>query len=441
LHMVSDLPRISKPPTSGKAERIISRDIELMARSCRRRFPIVVKRIEGSIIFDVNDNAYIDFTGGFGMLPLGGQHPEVVEAVKSCLNSSMTTPSSLYTEEAVELAKELARIAPIRGDVRMLFRDSPSEVIDVAAKAVRWYSGKRVILSFTGSYHGSTEEALMLSASSRIRKTPTRIIDVVYGVGRDCANCPVGLDPEKCRGECLKLSREIVEAAAPGELAAIMLELISLEAPAPPPTSYMEALGILAKDLGALLVANERFTAPARTGRWFALDHWNFKADIVCLGEQLASGLPLGVLAAREELLDMEPLDHEACGGSVLSISAALATIRAIRDEGLVERSGRIGRNIMRRIGELAGELGWRAHGVGMLIGMRPIGADRSAGEIMARMIVDECFRVGLLLWGIGATILITPALNIEEEILERGLEILEEKISEISRRSRASSA
>jgi 4-aminobutyrate aminotransferase-like enzyme len=438
--MKSDLPRISRPPTSGEVERIISRDIELMARFCRRRFPIVVRKIEGSIVFDVNDNAYIDFTGGFGMLPLGGQPPDVVKAVKNRADSSMTIPSSLYSEESVELAEELARIAPIRGDVRVLFRDSASEAIDAAARAMRWHSGKSVILAFTGSYHGSTEEALMLSASSRIRKPQTRISDMVYGVGRDCANCPIGLEPEKCRGDCLKFSRELVEAAAPDELAAIIFEPIGLEAPAPPPASYMEALKVLARDLGGLLVANERLTAPARTGRWFTLDHWNFKADAVCLGEQLASGLPLGVLVAREEVLDMEPLDHDSCGGCALSVSAALATLKAIRDEGLVERSGRVGRNILRRLGELAGELNWKAHGAGMLIGLRPLGADKRAGEIMAKTIVDECFRVGLLLWRIGATILITPALNIGEEILERGLEILEEKIIEISRRSQASS-
>jgi 4-aminobutyrate aminotransferase-like enzyme len=230
-----------------------------------------------------------------------------------------------------------------------------------------------------------------------------------------------------------------VEAAAPDEVAAIIFEPIGLEAPAPPPAPYIKALEKLARDLGGLLVADERLTAPARTGRWFTLDHWNSKADVVCLGEQLASGLPLGVLVAREGILDMEPLDH-ACGGCALSVSAALATLRAIRDEGLVERGGRVGRNILRRVGELAGEVGWRAHGAGMLVGVKPLGVDERVGEIMAKTLVDECFRVGLLLWRVGATILITPALNIGEEILEGGLEILEEKVTEVSRRPRASS-
>lgn len=439
--MKGNLPRIARPPASGAAAKVISRDIELMARSCRRKFPIVVKKVERSIIFDVNDNAYIDFTGGFGALPLGGQHPEVVRAVKARVDSSMSIPPDLYSEEITELAEELARIAPIRGGARVLFRDSISEVIDAAAGAVKWYSGKNAILTFTGGYHGSTEAALMLSASPKIRKPSTRIIDVIYGVGRDCVNCPISLEPEKCQGECLRLSREVVEAVAPDDLAAIIFEPISPEAPAPPSTSYMESLEKLARDVGGLLVANEGFTAPARAGRWFTLDRWNFKADIVCLGEQLASGLPLGALIAREEILEMEPFDHDFCCGSTLSASAALATLRVIRDEGLVERSERIGRALLKRARDIAEKMGWVAHGVGMLVGMRPPRRSDGAGEREAKLIVDECFRVGLLLWRIGSTILITPALNIEEEILEKGLEILEEKIVEISRLSRASSA
>ncbi|MEM4021553.1 MAG: aminotransferase class III-fold pyridoxal phosphate-dependent enzyme [Nitrososphaerota archaeon] len=439
--MKSDLPKITRPPASGDAARIISRDIKLMARACRRKFPIAVKKIEGSIVLDVNDNAYIDFTSGFGALPLGGQHPEIIKAIRTRAESSMSIPPALYYEEAVELAEELARIAPIRGGVRIFFCDSISEAIDAAARAARWHSGKSVILAFTGGYHGPMGEALVLSASSRLRRPPMKIVDVVYGVGRNCAECPISLEPERCRGECLKLSREIVEAVAPDDLAAIVFEPMGLETPTPPPVSYMEALEGLARDFGGLLVANERATAPARAGRWFALDRWNFKADIVCLGEQLASGLPLGALIARDEILDMEPSEHDFCCGNALSISAALATLRVIRDEGLVERGERIGRTLLKRVREMAGELGWMAHGLGMLVGIWPPRRSAGAGEREAKIIVDECFRAGLLLWRISSTIIIAPALNMEEEILEKGLEILGEKIGEVSRLSRASSA
>ncbi len=438
--MRKDFPKIERLPTSGNAANIISRDAEMMSRSCRRMFPIVVKHVEGSIVFDINDNAYIDFTSGFGTLPLGGRHPEIIKALKAGIEKSPSIPPSLYSEEVVELAEEIARIAPIRGDVRILFRDSGSEAIDAAVRAARWHSGKNVVLTFLREYHGSTEIASILSTSLRARGSSSRILDVIYGFGRDCAACPLDLDSERCRAECLKLSRELAESVAPDDLAAIIFEPINLRAPMPPSASYMEALTRLARDVGGLLVANERFTAPARTGRWLALDHWNLKVDAVCLGEQLASGLPLGVLIAREEVLNLEPSEHDACGGSILSVSAALATLRVIKDEGLVERGERIGRRLLRRAGELAEELGWKAHGAGMLVGIRPLGEDARAAKKRARIILDECFRAGLLLWRIGATILITPALNIEEELFEKGLEILGEKVAEISRRSQASS-
>ncbi|HDD66016.1 MAG TPA: aminotransferase class III-fold pyridoxal phosphate-dependent enzyme, partial [Nitrososphaeria archaeon] len=175
---MKDIPRISKPPTSGKAGEIISRDADLMSRSYRRAFPLVIKRVEGAVIEDVNGNSYIDFTGGLGFLPLGGNHPEIVKAIKDQLGeSSFYNPAAAYHEKFLELAEELLRIAPIRGDVRFIFCDSGGEAIDLAIKAVKWHSGRRAILSFIGEYHGSIGESLTASTDLRSRRLLARISD------------------------------------------------------------------------------------------------------------------------------------------------------------------------------------------------------------------------------------------------------------------------
>ncbi len=441
--MPSRLPRIQKPPTSGEAEKIIARDVALMSRSYRRAFPMVVRRVSGSIVEDINGNAYIDFTSGLGTLPIGGNHPEVVKALREQLEKATSyTLMAAYSEETVDLAEELSRVAPIRGAVRALFCVSGSEAVDVAIKAMRWHSGKDVILTFIGEHHGSTAYSAAL-ADEKTKSLSTKIFDTIYGFGHDCGNCPLELKPEKCRAKCLELSRKLVEAVAPEALAAVLFEPIHLQAGLSFPSAhYMESLMKFAKELGGLAIANELLTAPARVGRWFALDHWNIKVDAVCLGEQLASGLPLGVLLAREELLDLEPGTYESvAGGSQLSAAAALATLRAIREEGLIERSERIGRGILKRVRDTVKGLGlnWRVDGIGMLIGIRVLDERGLGDERLARLLVDECFRVGLLLWRRGTTILISPALNIEEELLESGLEIFEEKISDLSQLSQAS--
>ena len=436
-------PRIQKPPTSGEAGEIIARDSALMSRSYRRVFPIVVKRVHGALVEDINDNSYIDFTSGLGTLPIGGNHPEVVKALKGQLEKvSSYNLMAAYSDESVKLIEELSKIAPIRGDLRALFCSSGSEAIDAAIRSMRWHTGRNVVLTFLGEYHGSTIACLAASTDERARRSSTRILDMLYSFGHECEGCPLGLKPEECKAECLKLSRDLIESAAPEDLSAILFEPIHFRLGLSlPPKTYLERLMGLAKELGGLTIADELITAPARTGRWFALDHWNAKVDAVCLGEQLASGLPLGILLAREELLDLEPGMYELAAGLQLSIIAALTTLWVIREEGLVERSERLGRRVLKRLRDLVEDLGigWRVNGIGMLVGVGVLGEDGLGDERLARLIVDECFRVGLLIRRRGATLILSPALNIEEDLLEKGLEIFEEKVSELSQLSQAS--
>jgi len=439
-----DIPRILKPSTSGKAGELISRDVDLMARSYKRLFPMVVKRVDGSIVEDVNGNLYIDFTAGFGLLPIGGSHPEVVKAVREQLDkASSYSLVAAYSEEAVELAEELSRIVPIRGDVRLIFCNSVDEAVDAGIRSAKWHSGKSMVACFFGEYHGVVGYSLMASTDVRERRISTRILDMVYFMDHGCEDCFLELTPDKCNVKCLEIFRSFIDSIAPGDLAAIIFNPVRMSRFLSfPSESYVNRLLSLSKDLGSLLLVNESITAPARTGRWFILDHWNAKADIVCLGAQLSAGIPLGVLIAREDLMDLEPGMHESLtGGCQLSIASALATLRVIREEGLVERSERLGRRILGRLKDLIADMdvSWRVGGLGMLVGIGIVGEAEARSKLIAQKIVDELFRVGVLVRRIGSVLLLTPPLNIKEEILERGLSILEEKLREFIRLSQAS--
>ena len=443
--MKNGFPRIYKPPTAGEAAEIIRRDVERMARSYSRELPIVVKRVKGSIVEDVNGNAYIDFNASRGVLLLGGGHQRIVQAlIRKLEESSAYSLTEVYRKDALELAEELEKIVPIRGDIRVIFTESRGEAVDAAIMASRWHTGKKVVLGFLGSSHGSTLQGLTLSSNSRPKRALARILDAIYAPNPNCFRCPLGLKLGECGLRCLNFTEEIAEKTAASDLSAIIFEPIQVEEGVIiPPDGYHRGLAQMAKRLEALLIADEAFTAPARTGRWFALDRWNVNVDLVILGEMLSAGLPLGVVAAREDVLDLEPGMYDpVMGGCWLSIAAALETLQVIKDEGLVERGERIGRGVQKRLRDLFEdlELGWDVRGVGMLIGFEVVsGGDPDPG--LAREIVAECLRVGLMLRRGGSTIMITPALNIEEEVLEKGMEILEEKVSELSRLSRASSS
>lgn len=228
-------------------------------------------------------------------------------------------------------------------------------------------------------------------------------------------------------------------AASSEEIALAVFESIEVESGVvTPPQGYYERLLPMLRKRGVLMVADETHIPLGASGRWLALKYWDAEVDGFCLGSSLASGLPFGVFLAREELLDLEPRQWESdSDGLQISLAAALATLEAIRDEGLIERAERLGRSIARRLRDLAEELETvgEVRGKGLLLGIELV-EDRESKKPapkLAQTVVEECFRVGLITRRSGQTIILTPPLNIEEGLLEKGLEILEAKLREVS--------
>ena len=445
--MKREAPRLKAPPTHGKVREIISKDIALMARSYKRPYPLVIKRVKGSMVEDLNGNIYIDLTSGFGMLPLGGLHQSVIEAIKDQSNKLLAySLRAAYDESVVELIEEISRIAPIRGDLRAMIFSSLSEAVEAALRALSWRSGRRLFLSFHGAFHGSTLMASALSSDQPQRRKAIGFSNILYAPYPYCFRCFAGLRPNECGLRCLRYLGDLLSRVSAEEVAAALIEPIEVEGGViVPPENYLQGLASTLKKRRIILLVNESMTAPGRSGRWFAIERWRVDADAICLGPSIASGLPLGILIAREDLLELEPGMHESIDdGCQLSISAALATLRSIKDEGLIERADRIGREILKRFRDLGEELEiiGDVRGSGLLLGIELIKEDELPDEELAESLAKECFRSGLIVRRRGSTLILTPALNIEEEVLEKGLEILEAKLREFSSlRSRASSS
>jgi len=436
--MNAEAPKITSYLIGGRAREIISRDVKLMARSYMRQYPLVVKRVEGAIVEDLNGNLYIDFTAGFGTLPLGGLNPEVVKSiVRQAENLPTYSLRAAYSEETLELIEELSKIAPIRGDLRAIFVNSGSEAVDVTLRSMIWHTDKRIFLSFIGAYHGSTLATSSISFNNSWIGCEPSFMKTIHVPYPYCFRCPLGLDLDKCGLSCLTYLKDVTSRIGAQKIASIILEPVQVEAGVIiPPKNYVEKLSKIIREKKIPLILDEISTAPGRSGRWFAAEHWNLDADLVCLGPQLSSGLPLGMVLARESILDLEPETFKSTtGGCQLSIASALTTLRVMRDEGLVERAGRLGRNILKRLEDLKDESGvvGDVRGIGLMIGLEFAG-DLELGRRLAKIFVKECFRSGLIIRRRFSTIILTPPLNIDEKLLERGLEILEAKMRELSR-------
>ena len=434
--MNTEVPKITAYPIGGRAREIVSRDVKLMARSYIRPYPLIVKRVEGAVIEDLNGNLYIDMTSGFGTLPLGGLNPEVVKSiVKQAENLPTYSLRATYSEDALELVEELSKIAPIRGDVRAIFVSSGSEAVDAALRSIIWHTDKRIFLSFIGAYHGSTLAASSISFNDSWIGCESGFMKIIHTPYPYCFRCPLRLNPSECELSCLMYLEDVISRIDPRKISSIILEPIQVEAGVIiPPKSYTESFSKMTKEKKILLTLDEVSTAPGRSGRWFAAEHWNLDADIICLGPQLSSGLPLGIVLARESILDLEPETFKSTtGGCQLSIVSALTTLRIIKDEGLVERAERLGRNILRRLKDLKDEIEFigDVRGLGLIIGLEFSG-DLELGRRLAKIFVKECFRSGLIVRRRFSTIILTPPLNIDEKLLEKGLEIFETKLKEL---------
>lgn len=413
----------------GKASRIFSRSFQPL-------YPLIIKQVDRGIAIDVSGNTYIDFTSGGGSLLLGGNHPKIFEAISRLIEERrFFTFQKSYNREFIDFVENLLKISPIRDEGRVLILDSMSEAVESAIRIARLYTGRRIIVGFTGSYHGLTLGAQSISTDiatkwRRFEEAP----GFIHAPYPDCSKCFLQHEKNKCRIECLEYLEDMLAEGILDNAAAIIMQPLRSDGVSPA-EEYLKNLKKFCRQNKILLIVDESISAPARTGRWFTLEYYDVDADILTMGSQVSQGHPLGLTVSRSRLLDLEPnyIDPEV-GGNMLTITIASTVLEILKDEGLVERAERIGRNIKKKVEELAGQLEFisRVNGRGMYVGFELADKDRLS-KTLAREFINECFRNGLLLrLERGSVIVLSPPLNIEEKLLEKGLEILDSKLREL---------
>lgn len=434
--------RLKTPLPGPKAAAIIERDREILSPSARRAYPFVIERAEGCLAWDVDGNAFIDFTSGVAVANTGHSHPRVIEAIQRQTERFLHMAGmDFYYEIQVELAERLSAVAPMAGETRIFLANSGAEAIEAALKLARWATGRPSTLAFMGAFHGRTMGALSLSSSKPVHRQGFApfVPGVTHVPYPYHYRCPFGGGIHDCGLAAIEFIERQVFAhhVPPGEVAAVFVEPVQGEGGyVVPPPSFLPALRELCDRHGILLVVDEIQSGMGRTGRWWAVEHWDVEPDIVAVAKGLASGVPMGAIVARKELMTWGPSAHgNTFGGNPVACAAALATMDLL-EEGLIENAARMGDYLLQRLNEMAARhptMG-DVRGRGLMIGVELVldrGTKAEAPELRER-VLDAAFRRGLLVFGCGrSTVRFMPPLILDQAIADEALGIFEEALSE----------
>ncbi len=445
------VPNIQGPLPGPKAKAIIDQDKIYVSPSYTRDFPVVAERGEGCWITDPDGNVFLDFSSGIAVTSTGHCHPEVVQAIKAQAEKLLhMSGTDFYYPTQSELARKLAEIAPGDSPKRVFFCNSGAESVEGAIKLARNHTRRQRIVAFFGSFHGRTYGAMSVTASKVIQRRffapfVPGVHHVPYGY---CYRCPLNLDYPECELECVDYIDDMLfkRNVPPDEVAAILVEPIQGEGGyVVPPPDYHQKLKALCEKYGILYVADEVQTGMGRTGKMYASEHFGVEPDILCSAKGIASGLPLGAIIAKADVMDWEYGSHASTfGGNPVACAAALAVIRLL-EGGLIENAARMGQYLKDRLLEMKKQYPFigDVRGKGLMVGMEIV-KDRDTeekGVTERNFVVDEMVKRGVILIGCGDNVLrFVPPLVVTQEEIDVCLEVLQEVLGEVQvERSHAS--
>ena len=418
---------------------------------------VVIESGEGVYVTDHDGRRYLDGMSGLWVVAIGHGRSELAEVAKQQMERlAYANPFAYATEPAVDLASKLAEITPPSME-KFYFVNSGSEAVETAIRMAKQYhynrgEGKRFkIISRVGSYHGVTQGALSVNASTYLNRAPFEPLMpgslVVPNV--NCARCPFEKSYPECDVFCARSIEDLIKVERPETIAAIIAEPISTSngcwVPAP---EYWRTLRDICDRHGILLIADEVINGFGRTGKWFGMEHFPVEPDLMTMAKGISSGYQpiaaVGVSSRVAEAFVGEKKDAfnggSTFGGHPVAAAVALANINIIEREHLVENSASTGDYLAGQLRELQS----RHHvvsdtrGIGLMhtIEMKrnpesgeEFTEDDAVGEKMPRLLRDA----GLLARA-GASIAVAPPLTINREEVDGLVEMLDQAIGGLER-------
>jgi 4-aminobutyrate aminotransferase len=412
-------PRLLTEIPGPEALARIERDRKVTSPSLPRAYPLVPKRGAGSVVEDVDGNLFLDVNAGIAVTSTGHSHPEVVEAIRRQAEDLLHySASDFYLPIYSEVCEELDRIAPFSKPARSFLTNSGTEAVEGAIKLARFATGRQYVVGMIDSFHGRSYGSVSLTASKV--KYRTGFGPLLPGIHHTHF------------GDFQHLEQVLFKRlVSPVEVAAIIVEPILGEGGyVLPPDGWFPYLRELCDRHGILLVADEVQSGMGRTGKMWAIEHFGVEPDIVLAGKGIASGMPLGAMIAREDLMTWEVGAHGSTyGGNPVACAAALASLRLI-EGGLMDNAREMGTALMdglRRMAERHPAIR-DVRGLGLMIGIQFPDHDHMAA------VEQAAFQRGLLVLGCGDDVIrMSPPLVIRRDQVDTALEVFEEAVAEVS--------
>jgi 4-aminobutyrate aminotransferase/(S)-3-amino-2-methylpropionate transaminase len=422
-----------------RSREILAREQRAVSRPLIVHAPVIAASARGATITDVDGNTFLDFVGGVGVMNVGHNHPRVVRAIHEQADLFLHTDYTVVAYEVyVELAERLGRLVPIAGETRAAFFNAGTEAVENAVKLARLHTGRQAVIAFEGAFHGRTLLALTMTSRTHPYKK---------GLGPFAPEVYRAPFPNPYRGpsseEALaSLEHMLSTHVSADHVAAIVFEPQQGEGgfiPADP--AFVRGLRTLCDEHGIVLVADEVQTGFGRTGRMFAMQHFDVDADLIVLAKSIAGGLPLSGVVGRAEIMD-DPHEGAIGGtfvGNPVALAAACAVLDVFEEEELVSRAGAIGETIRSRM--LAWQARWNrigdVRGLGAMLAIELVKdpVTKSPATEITAAVVDEALKRGLILLKAGVygnCIRVLCPLTISDGELDEALGVWEEALAAV---------
>lgn len=434
---------INTPLPGPKASDLLERRKKIVPDAVSYGVPTFAREAHGAKVTDVDGNTFIDFAGAIGTINVGHCHPKVKDALHDQVEKYIHTGFNVMMYEPyIALAEKLAELAPGAHDKKVLLQNSGAEAVENAVKIARKYTGRQAIVTFANAFHGRT--LMTMSMTSKVKPYKFGFgpfAPEVYKAPFPYAyRRPATMTEEEYSAHMIEQFKDfLIREVAPETIAAVVMEPIQGEGGfIVPDKAFVKAVKEICAEHGIIFIADEIQTGFARTGTYFASEHFDITPDLITVSKSLGAGMPISGVIGRQEVMDAAN-GGELGGtysGNPLACRAALAAIDVIEEEKLNDRANEVGQKVKDTFQTLSKEVGCIGdiRGIGAMVAVEIVSdlEKKTPAKSLAAQMISTAQQQGLLVLGAGVygnVIRFLMPLVITDEELDEGLSIISDAV------------